>query len=92
MAVEGAVRTFVARVEVTLKAAVNDPQGNTVRAALASLGFGEVEDVRVGKYLELRLAAPSALEAQQRIDEMCQRLLANPVIEQYRFSVGATGD
>ncbi len=87
MAVSPATKTFLARVEVTLKPAVNDPQGNTVKGALASLGFDSVEDVRVGKYMELRLTAADVAEAERRVDEMCRRLLANPVIEEYRYAV-----
>ena len=87
MAVTGALKTFLARVEVTLKPAVNDPQGNTVKGALAALGFDGLQDVRVGKYMELRLVAESAPAAERRVDEMCRRLLANPVIEDYRYSI-----
>jgi phosphoribosylformylglycinamidine synthase PurS subunit len=93
VAVDGeSPKVFRARVEVTLKPTVNDPQGNTVRDALASLGFDGVSDVRVGKYMELRLSAESAAEAERRVDEMCRRLLANPVIEQYRYSVDAKAE
>ena len=88
MAVERATKTFLARIEVTLKQAVNDPQGNTVKGALAALGFSGVESVRVGKYMELHLAAASAADAEQKVDQMCRRLLANPVIEDYRYDVG----
>ncbi len=80
-------RPFVARVEVTLKAGVNDPQGNTVRGALASLGFGEVADVRIGKYMQVRLAAADSAEAGRRVDEMCRKLLANTVIEDYTYVI-----
>jgi phosphoribosylformylglycinamidine synthase len=77
----------IARVVVMPKPVVNDPQGVTVRQGLESLGFGEVADVRVGKYIELRLDGGSAEEARARVDEMCRRLLANQVIEDYRFDV-----
>ena len=78
---------FLARVYVTLKPTVNDPQGLTVRGGLHSLGFRSVEDVRVGKYLEIRMDAGSAKEAATHIEEMCRKLLANPVIEQFRFEL-----
>lgn len=78
---------FLARVFVTLKPTVNDPQGLTIRGGLHALGFSEVEDVRAGKYLEIRLAAPSREEAEARVAEMCRRLLANPVIEDFRFEI-----
>jgi phosphoribosylformylglycinamidine synthase len=69
------------------KPVVNDPQGTTVRQGLNALGFGEVADVRVGKYIEVRLDGSSVEEARRRVDEMCRRLLANQVIENYRFEV-----
>ena len=79
--------TFRARVVVTLKPTVNDPQGLTIRGALHALGYGEVSAVRAGKYLELRVEAASRDEAVGRVAEMCRRLLANPVIEDYRFEL-----
>jgi phosphoribosylformylglycinamidine synthase len=78
---------FLARVFVSLKPTVNDPQGLVIADGLRSLGFSEVEGVRAGKYIEVRLAAPSAGEASQRVDAMCDRLLANTVIESYRYEV-----
>lgn len=78
---------FLARVYVTLKPTVNDPQGLTIKEGLHALGFDDVEDVRAGKYLEIRLTTPDRAEAEARVTEMCRRLLANPVIEDYRFEV-----
>lgn len=78
---------YLARVYVTLKPTVNDPQGLTIRGALRSLGFPEVESVRAGKYLELRLPDGDEGQARARLDEMCRRLLANPVIEDYRVEL-----
>ena len=78
---------YLARVYVTLKPTVNDPQGLTIADGLRALGFAEVEGVRAGKYIEVRLTAASAAEARRRVDAMCDRLLANPVIESYRFEV-----
>ena len=80
---------MIARIVVLPKPVVNDPQGVTVRQGLASLGFGEVTDVRVGKYIEVRLDATSEREARERVDAMCSRLLANHVIEDYRFEIEA---
>ncbi len=75
-----------AKVYVTLKKSVLDPQGSAVQSGLISMGYGTVQDVRVGKYLELVLdAAPE--KASEQIQEMCERLLANPVIEEYRFEI-----
>jgi phosphoribosylformylglycinamidine synthase PurS subunit len=74
----------IARVVVLPRPEVADPQGTTVARALTQLGFAEVRSVRVGKYMEVELDA-SAEEASGRIEEMCRTLLANPVIEDYRF-------
>ena len=78
---------YLARVYVTLKPTVNDPQGLTIRGALHSLGFADVESVRAGKYLEVSLAAKSRGQAEKQLTEMCRKLLANPVIEDYRFEL-----
>jgi phosphoribosylformylglycinamidine synthase subunit PurS len=86
------VTVRVARVIVTPKPVVNDPQGVTVRQGLAALGFGEVSDVRVGKYIEVRLEASSDREARERVDAMCRKLLANHVIEDYRFEIESNGN
>jgi phosphoribosylformylglycinamidine synthase subunit PurS len=79
--------TFLARVYVTLRPTVNDPQGLTIRGALHSLGFSEVDSVRAGKYMELRLEAKDKKAAEKQVDAMCDKLLANPVIEEYRFEI-----
>ena len=76
---------YLAKIYVTLKPAVNDPQGVTVLGALKNLGFTSPAKVRGGKYLELSLEAESRDAAQSQVDEMCKKLLANIVIEQYRF-------
>jgi len=74
-----------ARVVVTLKRSVLDPQGQAVTRALASLGFGEVKDVRLGKIIELELDETDAARARERLQAMCEKLLANTVIEEYRI-------
>ena len=78
---------MIARVIVTPKPVVNDPQGLTVKQGLASLGFREVSDVRVGKYIEVQLDTSNELEARQRVEAMCRQLLANHVIEDFRFEI-----
>ena len=78
---------FIAKVYVTPKRSVLDPQGKAVSGALHSLGFGEVEDVRIGKLMEIRIAGGERASVSARIDEMCRRLLANMVIEDYRFEL-----
>jgi phosphoribosylformylglycinamidine synthase subunit PurS len=76
-----------ATVYVTIKQSVLDPQGNAVQDALHSMGFGEVGKVRVGKYLELDLQTKNRTEAEDRVKAMCEKLLANTVIEDYRFEL-----
>jgi phosphoribosylformylglycinamidine synthase subunit PurS len=76
-----------ARVHITLKPGVFDPQGNAVARSLAALGFGGVGDVRIGKVIELRLGESDREAARARIEEMCRRLLANTVIEDYRVEL-----
>jgi phosphoribosylformylglycinamidine synthase PurS subunit len=76
-----------ARVIVTPKPIVNDPQGLTVKQGLATLGFREVEDVRIGKYIELSLEVSDEDEARERVEAMCRQLLANHVIEDFHFEV-----
>jgi phosphoribosylformylglycinamidine synthase len=78
---------FLARIFVTLKVGVNDPQGLTIRGALHSLGFRDVDDVRAGKYLEVRVNARNRAAAETQVQEMCRKLLANPVIEDFRYEV-----
>lgn len=78
---------YLAKVHVTLKPVVLDPQGQAVQGGLHQLGFDGVQSVRAGKYLEIKLDAPDKPEAERLVDEMCTKLLANPVIEQYRFEV-----
>ena len=76
-----------ARVFVTLKPSVFDPQGKTIADALHSLGYDGVQDVRQGKYFELEVAAGSPDQARTLASEVADKLLANPVIESYRVEV-----
>ena len=76
-----------ARVFVTLKPSVFDPQGKTIADALHSLGYGAVDDVRQGKYFELDLKTKEAAQAHALASEVADKLLANPVIESYRIEV-----
>ena len=77
-----------ARVQVMLKAGVLDPQGEAVRHALGSLGFDGVEGVRQGKVIELDLAETDPARAEAQVRDMCERLLANTVIESYTVELG----
>ncbi len=78
---------MLAKIHVTLKKGVLDPQGKAVHHALNDLGYQEVEDVQIGKYMELRLEGVAVDEAEKRVQEMCEKLLANTVIESYRYSL-----
>jgi phosphoribosylformylglycinamidine synthase subunit PurS len=78
---------YLAKVFVTLKPTVNDPQGLTVMGALQTLGFNSVQGVRVGKYLEVQINETQRADAEAQVADMCRKLLANPVIEEYRFEL-----
>jgi len=80
---------FRTEIKVMLKAGVLDPQGVAVQGSLLTLGYGNVGAVRVGKLIQLELDAPDQAGAERQVDEMCRRLLANPVIESYTFTVTA---
>jgi len=81
------MKQYQAKVYVSLKPTVNDPQGLTIRGGLHSLGYDSVESVRAGKYFQITLEAESESEASGKVDGMCKKLLANPVIEQYEFEL-----
>jgi phosphoribosylformylglycinamidine synthase subunit PurS len=78
---------MLAKVYVTPKKAILDPQGKAIANSLHALHYDEITDVRMGKYLELRLNGLSRPQAEQRVEEMCRRLLANSVIEDFRFEI-----
>jgi phosphoribosylformylglycinamidine synthase subunit PurS len=82
---------MTAKVYVTPKRGVLDPQGKAVQHALQTLGFTEVGDVRIGKYIEIQLQDETSERATARVREMCEQLLANQVIEDFRFEVAADG-
>ncbi len=81
---------YTARVYVSLKPTVNDPQGMTIMGGLRSLGFSAVQNVRAGRFLILQVEAPTKKTAAGQVEEMCRKLLANPVIETYQFDVTRT--
>ncbi|MEY4578435.1 MAG: hypothetical protein RL701_3138 [Pseudomonadota bacterium] len=85
-----AIRTRKARVFVTLKTEVLDPQGDAVRRALGALGFGDVQKVRVGKLIELELADDTQQNRREELTAMCEKLLANPIIEDFSFELDET--
>lgn len=78
---------FKAIVYVTLRESVLDPQGNAVHESLHSLGYNEVGEVRIGKYMELEVNSEDQKMAEDRVRDMCEKLLANTVIEDYRFEL-----
>jgi phosphoribosylformylglycinamidine synthase PurS subunit len=78
---------YLAKVYITLKPTVNDPQGLTIKGALHNLGFASVEDVRAGKYIEVKIKENNPSKATEQVNEICRKLLANPIIENYRFDL-----
>jgi phosphoribosylformylglycinamidine synthase PurS subunit len=78
---------YIAKVYVTLKPTVNDPQGLTVLNGLKNLGFDSVSNVRMGKYVEIFIQERRKAQAEIKIRKMCDKLLTNPVIEEYRFEL-----
>jgi phosphoribosylformylglycinamidine synthase len=78
---------LIAEVNINLKRTISDPQGQTVRRALESLGFEDLADVRMGKSVVIRLNSRNKKKAEAEIDQMCRKLLANPIIEEYSFKI-----
>lgn len=78
---------YLSRIKVTLRKSILDPQGKTVEHSIQSLGYKNVKDTRIGKYIELKIDAGSENDAKKITDEICKKLLANPVMEDYEFSV-----
>jgi phosphoribosylformylglycinamidine synthase len=76
-----------AKIYITFKPGVLDPQGKAVQHALATLGFGDVQDARIGKFIELKLNGTDRKKADQDVKQMCEKLLANTVIESYRYDI-----
>ena len=80
-------KKYQSRIYITLRPSVLDPAGVAVQSGLEQLGYQEVEEVRIGKYIELTLSAKDEANAKEKLDRMCDRLLANPVIENYSFEL-----
>lgn len=81
------IQTYQARIYITLRPSVLDPAGTAVQSGLKHMGYDNVEQVRIGKYVELVLQAPDESAARDQLDRICDQLLANPVIENYRFEL-----
>ena len=84
-------KTYHSRIYVTLRSSVLDPAGTAVQSGLEQLGYQGVESVRIGKYIEVTLQAENQAEADQQLHQMCDQLLANPVIENYCFELVEKG-
>lgn len=80
-------RIYQVQIYVTLRPSVLDPAGTAVRSGLQHMGYDNVEQVRIGKYIELSLKADDEVTARRQLDRICDQLLANPVIENYRFEL-----
>ncbi len=80
---------YLAKITITLRPSILDPQGKAVHHALESLGMAAVTDARIGKYVELRIDARDRAEAERLTDEACRKLLANLVMEDYAFTLEA---
>ena len=78
---------MIAKIYVTLKNGVLDPQGKAVQHSLDSIGYKEAQDVRIGKFIEVKLTDMPKSEAEKKVKEMCEKMLANTVIENFRFEI-----
>ncbi len=78
---------FSAKIKVTLRKSILDPQGKAVEHSIQSMGFSSITDTRIGKFIELKIDTSSEEEARLVTDEICRKLLANPVMEDYSFDI-----
>lgn len=78
---------FLAKITITLKKSILDPQGKAVHHALESLNFLTIQDVRIGKYIELKINSSNIEEAKQQTEDACRKLLANIIMENYSFTI-----
>ncbi len=83
---------YTAKIHVSIRKTILDPQGKAVEHSLKSLGFDSIEDTRIGKFIELKINAKSKEEAQRITEEACRKLLANPVMEDFEFRVFDEGE
>lgn len=83
---------FTAKIKVTLRKTILDPQGKTVEHSLHSLGYDKVSSTRIGKYIEMKVNVNSKEEASVIVEESCRRLLSNPVMEDYEFEIIQDGE
>jgi phosphoribosylformylglycinamidine synthase len=78
---------YLAKVYVSLRSTVSDPQGLTIQGGLHQLGFEDIVSVRAGKYMEIKIDQDTESEAARQVESMCDKLLTNPIIEEYRFEL-----
>jgi phosphoribosylformylglycinamidine synthase PurS subunit len=78
---------YLAKINITLRTSILDPQGKAVQHAIASLGMDEVKDVRMGKYVEMKIASDDRAEAERITADACKKLLANPVMENFNYTL-----
>lgn len=83
---------FTSKINIRIRDTILDPQGKAVEHSLKSLGFDSVVDTRIGKYIELKIDAATEEEAKKITDDTCRKLLANPVMEDYEFSIAKDGE
>lgn len=81
------LRKYQAHIYITLRPSILDPAGTAVQSGLKHMGYESIERVRIGKYIDLKLSAANEDTAHQQLERMCNQLLANPVIEHYRFDL-----
>jgi len=85
-------KKYLAKIFVTLRPSVLDPAGVAVQSGLKQLGYDNVDQVRIGKYVEVIITSPNETKARQDLNQMCDQMLANPVIENYRFDLLVIGN
>jgi len=78
---------LTAEIHVTLKELVLDPQGTTLRRSMETMGYQGIEDVRMGKFIQVRFNSDDRKDVEEKVEEMCQKILSNPVIEHYSYSL-----
>ncbi len=83
---------YKAVVTVTLRPSILDPEGKTVEQSLHQLGYGDVHNVRIGKHIELEVDSDTEAKAREIVESVCNKLLANPVMEDYTFTISKTGE
>ena len=83
---------YIAKIKITLRSSILDPQGKIVEHSLKSLGYDKIEGTRMGKYIELKINADLKEEAEKIADKACEKLLANPVMEDYEFEISKDGE